>query len=56
MTSPQRARHDSIADGLPSPGETSRLIAFLQQHPHWSVFWDKRQCLWRAADFFIGLT
>jgi hypothetical protein len=35
---------------LPSPDEAGRLIAFLQHHPRWSVFYDKRHRLWRAAE------
>ena len=22
----------------------------LHEHPGWSVFWEKRQCVWRAAE------
>jgi hypothetical protein len=35
---------------LPAPGDTGRLSAFLPEHPHWSVFWDKRSAVWRAAE------
>jgi hypothetical protein len=35
---------------LPPPGEAARLAGFLHEHPCWSVFWDKRQCVWRAAE------
>jgi hypothetical protein len=33
-----------------TPDEVRRLVSFLQQHPHWSVFYDKRYRLWRAAE------
>ena len=33
-----------------NPDETRRLIDFMQQCPHWSVFYDKRHRLWRAAE------
>jgi hypothetical protein len=36
--------------GLPAPADAARLIGFLQDHPCWSVFWDKRHRLWRAAE------
>ena len=28
----------------------SRLAGFLREHPRWSVFWDKRAGVWRAAE------
>jgi hypothetical protein len=35
---------------VPPPGDAARLAGFLAEHPSWSVFWDKRQCVWRAAE------
>jgi len=35
---------------LPAPGDAARLTGFLQDRPHWSVFWDKRYGVWRAAE------
>jgi hypothetical protein len=35
---------------LPPPGDASRLTRFLQDHLRWSVFWDKKHGLWRAAE------
>jgi hypothetical protein len=35
---------------LPAPGEAARLAGFLPEHPCWSVFWDKRAGVWRAAE------
>ena len=32
---------------LPAPGAVAQLTSFLQQHPWWSAFWDKR--VWRLA-------
>jgi hypothetical protein len=35
---------------LPAPADAARLARVLSRHPHWSVFWDKKHCLWRAAE------
>ena len=35
---------------LPAPGDAARLARVLQQHPRWTVFWDKRHAVWRAAE------
>jgi hypothetical protein len=35
---------------LLAPGDAARLAGFLHEYPSWSVFWDKRQCVWRAAE------
>jgi hypothetical protein len=35
---------------LPAPGDAVRLAGFLPGHPSWSVFWDKRHGVWRAAE------
>lgn len=34
----------------PVPADTARLAAFLSRCPGWSVFWDPRYGLWRAAE------
>jgi hypothetical protein len=34
----------------PPPGDATRLASILRDHPHWSVFWDKKYALWRAAE------
>jgi hypothetical protein len=34
----------------PVPVEAARLADFLRRHPGWSVFWDPRYGLWRAAE------
>jgi hypothetical protein len=36
--------------GLPAPADAVRLASFLREHPRWSVFWDKRYGVWRAAE------
>jgi hypothetical protein len=36
--------------GSPLPGDAIRLAVFLRDHPCWSVFWDKRHYVWRAAE------
>jgi hypothetical protein len=35
---------------LPAPGDAARLARFLQDHQCWSIFWDKRHGVWRAAE------
>jgi hypothetical protein len=35
---------------IPAPGDAARLSRFLQDHPHWSAFWDKRAGVWRVAE------
>lgn len=35
---------------VPAPGDTARLAGLLHGHPSWSVFWDKRHGVWRAAE------
>ena len=35
---------------IPAPGQAARITSFLHDHPRWSVFWDKRYGLWRAAE------
>jgi hypothetical protein len=49
MTTQRLARAEEAAS-LPPPADAVRLASFLDRHPHWSVFWDKRHCLWRAAE------
>jgi hypothetical protein len=35
---------------LPTPGDATRLAGFPHEHPHWSVFWDKKHGVWHAAE------
>ena len=35
---------------LPAAGDAARLAGFLAGHRCWSVFWDKRFGVWRAAE------
>jgi hypothetical protein len=35
---------------LPAPGDPARLAGFLPAQPRWSVFWDKKHGVWRAAE------
>ncbi|MGH3188678.1 MAG: hypothetical protein ACRDPY_35890 [Streptosporangiaceae bacterium] len=35
---------------LPPAEEAARIARFLQDHPHWSAFWDKRWGVWRVAE------
>jgi len=36
--------------GMPPPWEAARIAGVLQDHQRWSVFWDKRHRVWRAAE------
>lgn len=42
--------HAAPARCRPAPADAARLALFLQRHPRWSAFWDKRYGLWRAAE------
>ncbi len=35
---------------LPDDGDARRMAAFLESHPGWSAFWDKRDGVWRVAE------
>ena len=35
---------------IPEPADAARLTSFLHCHPGWSVFWDKKYGVWRAAE------
>ena len=35
---------------LPTPYAAARIVAFLDDHLSWSVWWDKRYGLWRVAE------
>jgi hypothetical protein len=35
---------------FPDHGDVLRMAAFLEGHPGWSAFWDKRDGVWRAAE------
>ena len=35
---------------LPRPEEATRVTRFLQDHLHWSAYWDKRHGMWRVAE------
>jgi hypothetical protein len=35
---------------LPDHGDALRIVAFLESHPGWSAFWDKRDGVWRVAE------
>jgi hypothetical protein len=36
--------------GLPERGDALRIAAFLESHPEWSAFWDKRDGVWRVTE------
>ena len=38
------------AISMPAPGDAARLARVLPEHPRWSLFWDKKYGLWRAAE------
>ena len=35
---------------LPTPYAAARIAVFLENHPAWSAYWDKRCGLWRVAE------
>ena len=35
---------------LPASGDAARLTHVLPEHPRWSIFWDKKHGVWRAAE------
>jgi hypothetical protein len=35
---------------LPDHGDALRIAGFLDSHPGWSAFWDKRHGVWRVAE------
>jgi hypothetical protein len=35
---------------LPEHGDALRIAAFLDAHPGWSDFWDKRDGVWRVSE------
>jgi hypothetical protein len=35
---------------VPDHGDALRIAAFLESHPQWSAFWDKREGVWRVAE------
>ena len=35
---------------LPDHGDALQIAAFLESHPGWSAFWDKRSGVWRVAE------
>ena len=35
---------------FPPPEDTARICSVLPHHQQWSVFWDKKYRVWRAAE------
>jgi hypothetical protein len=35
---------------LPAPGDAARIGSIVREHERWSVFWDKKYQVWRAAE------
>ena len=46
---PARARLGPVPS-LPAPEAAACILRALREHPCWSVFWDKRLGVWRAAE------
>ena len=44
-----RSRREHMTK-LPDHGDALRIVAFLESHPEWSAFWDKRNGVWRVAE------
>jgi len=34
----------------PAPEDTARITSIVREHQQWSVFWDPKYHLWRAAE------
>ncbi len=47
---PQPGARPGLPSSPPDPAAAARIIRTLREHPGWSVFWDKRFGVWRAAD------
>jgi hypothetical protein len=45
-----RAAGSGPVTGVPGAAAAVRVSSVLQDHPRWSVFWDKRYRVWRAAE------
>ena len=41
---------NGVQTSSPATADAARLSRFLPDHPRWSVFWDKRYAVWRAAE------
>ncbi len=48
-TASSRSRREHMSK-LPDHGDAVRVAAFLESHPGWSAFWDKRDGVWRVAE------
>jgi hypothetical protein len=48
-TASGRSRREHMTK-LPDHGDVLRIAAFLDSHPGWSAFWDKRDGVWRVAE------
>jgi hypothetical protein len=53
----RRARHgqcrqgtEARCPGSPPAEDAARLAVFLSEYSCWSVFWDKKYAVWRAAE------
>jgi hypothetical protein len=44
-----RSRREHMTK-LPDHSDARRIAAFLESHPGWSAFWDKRDGVWRVAE------
>jgi len=47
---PVRAARSAPVTSVPGTAAAVRVCSVLQDHPRWSVFWDKRYRVWRAAE------
>jgi hypothetical protein len=50
--SPARSQADRPGPvaSVPPTEAAARVCSVLRDHPRWSVFWDKRHAVWRAAE------
>jgi hypothetical protein len=45
-----RAAGSAPVTGVPGAAAAVRVSSVLQDHPRWSVFWDKRYRVWQAVE------
>lgn len=49
-TRPARPQSSMHMASQPAPEDTTRITGIVREHQQWSVFWDPKYHLWRAAE------
>ena len=50
LEAPELTGVDVGKANLPTPYAAARIAAFLDKHPCWTAFWDKKNRVWRVAE------